>query len=145
LALAKRTALRQSNELRKAFRAVKAAGVPVVDVLDQRSTLGLAFRRMTDELSADLGGAANLSSQKRMLIEQVVRLRIILDAWDLELFQARLDPKDADCRKQIIDRNKLAYLLSQLVGQLGLDRVAAPVESPLEILRAELEGDGEGA
>ena len=103
--------------------------------------LGQRYRGMREELTAALGGEGCISPQRALLLEQVCRVSIIVDALDAALLGSGFDPKSPDSRKFLADVNKSRYLLSQLLAQAGLDRQARPVLSPREILALEGEGD----
>ena len=119
--------------LRREFHALHP-GVTVLDLVRSNTNLGKLVHGMRDSLLAALGGEDHVSPQRQVLVDSVVRLTVLLDAWDRDLFQSEPDVYDEEYRKAVLDRNKMAYLQSQLLGQLGLERVPKPAESLVDVI-----------
>lgn len=71
--------------------------------LDMRSEAGQAVKRLQTRLETDLGGAENLSTQERLIVDRIVKKVLIVEA--LETY--------ALSRKSIFKRN------GELIGCLG--------------------------
>ena len=108
-------------------RKVAARGLAAVD---GRTLAARAVKMWKQELLTDLGGEENLSTQKRALVELVVRTRLMVDHVDAYLMELgspvnrrfkRLHPIARE-RQQLVDS------LAKLLLQLGLERQAKPME-----------------
>ncbi len=133
MATGKRPTEKTVRDFRKAVRAVPAA-VPLSDMLDRRTVLGQRVQALEESFHTALGG--DLSPQRQLLVQQVIRVLILIDSYDGALFQG-LDPRDEGARKFVADLNKQRWLLAQLLGQLGLDRMPKPVKSARDILTGD--------
>lgn len=89
--------------------------------LDMRSEAGQAIKRLQIRLETDLGGADNLSTQERLIVDRVVKKALIIEA--LESY--------ALSRKSIFKRN------GELIGCLGRHYL-----SYTEALRRDLQAIG---
>jgi hypothetical protein len=91
-----------------------------------RSTLaGRALVRWKDELMAALGGPEQVSPQRAVLIDLVVRTRLYIECVDTYLLKQRsiIDKEKKSVLPVVRERQGLCDSLARLLGQLGLDRI----------------------
>jgi hypothetical protein len=103
--------------LKTALRAPKLNG---------RTSLARTVKARTAELVDALGGAALLSVQQRMLVDDVVRTKILLDSVDYHLLAQESPLVGRTGRKTLQpvakDRMTLAAHLRDVLRDLGLER-----------------------
>jgi hypothetical protein len=97
--------------------------------IDRRTRVGRALAGWCADLARDLGGADQLSTAQRALIEQAATTRLILDSIDGWLAQ---QPSLIDRRKRALlpvvrERQSLADALVRYLSTLGLERRAKDV------------------
>src|SRR5262249_7275843 len=87
----------------------------------------LAFKQ---ELIAALGGEAQLSPQRRKLIDMAARASLLLDHIDAWLFQQRslVNARAKTLLPVLVQRQAIADHLTRLLDKLGLDRVVKPID-----------------
>ncbi len=129
-------------------KATGKARVPTLPILvprwrlDKRTAAAADACRLRDEIETALGGS-DLSPQRTTLVDQIIRAKLYQDAIDADLLtQTKLITGNPDIDAHMVTllrtRVQIAYLLSQLLAQIGLDRVAKRVPS----LREHIEGRG---
>jgi hypothetical protein len=97
-----------------------------LDTIDQRSQVGVALRRLRDEMADDLGG--DLTAAQRVLIEEAAKARIIAQAvGDFILRQESL-VKDGELLPVVVQHSALVGNLGRLLERLGLERKAREVK-----------------
>ena len=104
-------------------RALKAGGARA---LDRRTRVSKALDHWRDQLISDLGGAEQISTQQRAIINVAVKTKLLLDSVDAWLLQ---QPSLINLRKRavhpaILQRQQLADSLIRAMVQLGLERKA---------------------
>lgn len=125
--------------------AVKVRGLSAID---KRTAAGQALIAWRQELLRDLGGEDSVSAQRRALVDMAVRTRLYVDHLDAFLMEQR---SLVNRRKKAIlpvlrERQSLVDSLARLLGQLGLERVAKPVQSLRDYLaQADAEDSAPGA
>lgn len=97
--------------------------------VDRRTTVGKALAGWRDELIADLGGDATISTQQRALVDLVVRTKLMLDSIDTWLLK---QPSLVNVRKRSLlpvvrERTQLADAIARYLAALGLERRARPL------------------
>jgi hypothetical protein len=95
----------------------------------------LGFR---DELVAALGGDAELSPQRRKLVDLATRASLYLDhldAW-LAAQQTLINRRSRTVLPVLLQRQSIADHLAKLLDRIGLDR-AAPKQVTLADIRRE--------
>ncbi|MCW5891590.1 MAG: hypothetical protein KIT14_13975 [bacterium] len=107
----------------------RALAVLGTDRLDGRSAIAQAARRFKLDLVRDLGG--DPSAQQLAIIEVAARTMLLLSSVDDWIMR---QPSLVNARKKALlpavrERQQLADSLARMLGQLGLARKAAPVES----------------
>jgi hypothetical protein len=132
------TAGRGRERPRTGLRALKAAvKVRGLAAIDRRTHAARALIAWRSELVADLGGEAAITSAQRGLIEIAARTRLFLDHVDACLLG---QPKLVNRRGRLIplveQRQRLADTLARILGQLGLERRAAPLGSIEDLLQS---------
>jgi hypothetical protein len=113
---------------------VKLKGLSCLDKRTQGAKDLLAWR---GELLAALGGAENVSPQKRALVDIITRTRLYLDVLDHWLLA---QPSLVIVRRRSIipalrERQGLADSLARLLGQIGLERQAGPIMDLKDYIR----------
>ena len=109
----------------KAFQAIDRQTVAA------RETL--AFK---GELAAALGGEADLSPQRRKLVDMTARAALLLDHVDAYLFEQRslVNARAKTLLPVLVQRQSLADHLARLLDKLGLDRVPQRVPALHDVL-----------
>ncbi len=113
----------KTHGLYRAKAAVKLRGYRAID---GRTKAGKALAAWRADLATDLGGTDQLSTQQRALLDEAVKLKLMLDPVDAWLFA---QPSLVDRRKRSlipIVRERLALIgqLQSLLRDLGLERKA---------------------
>src|SRR5262245_58468853 len=105
---------------------VKLAGFGAIDRRTAAARATLAFR---NELIAALGGEADLSPQRRKLVDMAARASLLLDHVDGWLFEQRrlINARAKTLLPVVVQRQALADHLTRLLDKLGLDRVSQKV------------------
>jgi hypothetical protein len=101
-----------------------------LNVIDRRYTAGRALFEWRDELLTALGGEENVSPQKRVLVDAVVRTRMYIDHADNYLMSLpEVIIRRRKCFMPLVkERTALTETLARLLDRLGLDRQAKKVE-----------------
>ena len=105
---------------------IKLAGWRAIDRRTAAARETLAFKR---ELVAALGGEADLSPQRRKLVDMAARASLLLDHVDAWLFQQRslVNARAKTLLPVLVQRQALAEHLTRLLDKLGLDRLSQKV------------------
>lgn len=93
--------------------------------IDGRTRVGRALSAWRADLVADLGGAEALSTQRALLIDLVVRQRLLLysvDAWIFSRASSLVDEEKRALLPVLVQRQALADGLARYLAALGLDR-----------------------
>jgi hypothetical protein len=117
---------RSRHGLHRLMVAVKAQDLRA---LDKRCAGAKALMQWKAELISDLGGEANLSSQKRVLVDAAVRSKLFLDSLDGWLLQQRslVNARKKSILPALGQRQTLVDGLVRILSLLGLDRVQKDV------------------
>jgi len=113
---------------------VKLAGFSAIDRRTAAARATLAFKH---ELIAALGGEADLSPQRRKLIDMAARAALLLDHVDAWLFQqcSLVNARAKTLLPVLVQRQALADHLTRLLNKLGLDRRPPKMQSLEEYVR----------
>jgi hypothetical protein len=119
---------------------IKLAGWRAIDRRTATARETLAFKR---ELVAALGGEADLSPQRRKLVDMAARASLLLDHVDAWLFQQRslVNARAKTLLPVLIQRQALADHLARLLDKLGLDRQSQKV-GPTSTVRIYIPDNG---
>ena len=92
--------------------------------IDRRTKVGRALRAWRAELVADLGGADALSTQRALLVDLVVRQRLLLDSIDAWLLArgSLVDEEKRALLPVLVQRGAIADGLARYLAALGLER-----------------------
>jgi hypothetical protein len=122
---------RQTHGLHTLKRAVSARGI---EALDGRTVAVKAVTAWRSALLADLGGEANVSTQRLAIVDAAVRTKLFLDHVDCFLMQQEslLNRKRKSVIPALRERQVLVDCLSRLLAQLGLQRQERQVKSLAE-------------
>ncbi len=107
-------------------RAIRMLGTRAID---RRTRVGRQLAAWRTDLVGDLGGVDQLSTQQRALVDEAVKLKLLLDSIDGWLFA---QPSLVDRRKRALlpvvrERTALVSQLQSLLRDLGLERKAREV------------------
>jgi hypothetical protein len=116
----------QKHGLYRTKAAVKARGYRAID---GRTRAGKALAAWRSDLARDLGGLDQLSTQQRALLDEAVKLKLMLDSVDAWVLA---QPSLVDKRKRALlpvvrERLSLVSQLHSLLRDLGLERKARDV------------------
>ena len=120
---------RQSHGLKAMKRVVSTLGRRTID---KRTTVGKNLVAWSAALAEDLGGIDQLSTPQRTLVDEAVKLKLILGAVDAWVLQ---QPHLVDRRKRALlpvvrERLALVAQLQSILRDLGLERRA---KDPLDL------------
>ncbi len=106
-----------------------------LDGVDKRSQVGVALRRVRQELTDHLGGDA--SAPERILVEEAAKARVIAAAvGDWILRQETLVRDDGELLAVVMQHAQLVGNLTRILAALGLKRAAR--EKDVAVLLAEM-------
>jgi len=138
-----RTQDRSATNSRHGLNAVKTrVALRGWAAIDKRTAAAREMVALRDELVAALGGHAELSPQRRKLVDLVARASLYLDhldAW-LAAQQTLINRRSRSVVPVLLQRQTLADHLARLLDKLGLDRVPAKIDA-LDRYVAEKYGD----
>ncbi len=119
---------------RHGYHALKRKVKLAPGAIDRRTAAGREHLDRERELVMALGGDANLSPQRRRLVDLAVRASLLLDAVDAWIFgQTRLVNGTTKSLPPVaIQRQAIAEHLAKTLDRLGLDRQVGKVEDPWE-------------
>lgn len=117
---------RSRHGLNAAMTRVKLRGLRAIDRRTAAAREALSWRH---DLVAALGGEADLSPQRRRLVEMAVRATLLLDHVDAWLVGQRslINARSRSLLPVVVQRQGLADHLVRLLDKLGLDRVPQKV------------------
>ncbi len=109
-----------------AMAQIKLRGLGAIDRRTVAAREVLAFKR---ELVAALGGEADLSPQRRRLIDMTARAAYLVDHIDASLFEqpSLINGRTRSLLPVVIQRQTIAEHLARLLERLGLDRIPRKV------------------
>lgn len=118
------------------MRRVNARGIRA---LDGRTVAVKAVVAWKTALLADLGGEANVSTQRLAIVDAAVRTKLFLDHVDCFLMEQEslVNRKKKSVIPALKERQVLVDCLSRLLAQLGLQRAPRPVPSLTEYLESK--------
>ena len=118
---------------------VALRGLTAIDMQTVAAREMLAYR---DDLLAALGGSADLSPQRRKLVDLAARASLYLDHLDGWLTEqpTLINRRSRSVLPVLLQRQTLADHLARLLDRLGLDRVPTKIEA-LDRYVAEKYGD----
>jgi hypothetical protein len=101
-----------------------------IDTIDNRSQVGVALRRLREELMDQIGGEGEVTPAQRILVEEAAKSRIIAAAvgeWILR--QETLVRPDGDLLPAVVQQSALVANLARLLTALGLERRGKQAQS----------------
>ncbi len=118
---------------------VKLRGFRALDSRTRPARQALAFK---SDLLAALGGEADLSPQRRKLVDLAARATLLLDHIDAWLVGQRslINARTRTLLPVVIQRQALADHLVRLLDKLGLDRVPQKVTDLATYVREKYPG-----
>jgi hypothetical protein len=132
---------RSRHGLNAAMVRVNLRGFRAIDRRTAGAREALAFRR---ELVTALGGEADLSPQRRRLIDMAARAALLLDHIDSWLVsqQSLINARTRAMLPVLVQRQSLADHLARVLDRLGLDRLPQRVQT-VEELEAQIASEKE--
>jgi hypothetical protein len=127
---------RPRHGLYATLAAVKLRGL---EGIDKRTSAARALLQWRARLLADLGGAEAISAQRVVLVDVACRTKAMLDHVD-EWLLARdsiINKRARTLLPIVRERQALADSLARVLGQLGIERVAAPAPSLADYVAAK--------
>ncbi len=117
---------RSRHGFNRAMARVKLRGFRALDSRTRPARQALAFK---SDLVAALGGEADLSPQRRKLVDLAARATLLLDHIDAWLVGQRslINARTRTVLPVVVQRQALADHLVRLLDKLGLDRVPQKV------------------
>jgi hypothetical protein len=99
--------------------------------LDKRTASAREVFAFKAELTASLGGEANLSIQRRKLVDLAARVSALLDHCDAWLLSqpSIINLRNRSLVPLVVQRQHLAGHLMQILDRLGLDRMPVKTET----------------
>ena len=121
--------------LTRALRGVR------LDSIDKRSQVGVALRRVRQELADHLGGGEGVTAPERILIEEAAKARVIAAAVGDYILRQESLVRDGELLPVVTQHAALVANLSRLLTTLGLRRAAREltVADQLQALHAQRE------
>jgi hypothetical protein len=118
---------------------VNLRGFHAIDRRTAAARETLAFKK---DLAVALGGEADLSPQRRKLVDLAARAALLLDHVDAWLFEQRslVNARARTLLPVLVQRQALADHLARLLDKLGLDRVPQKVPDLTAYLAAKYPG-----
>jgi hypothetical protein len=112
---------RETHGLNTLMRRVKARGI---DALDGRTVAVKAAMHWRSALLNDLGGEANVSTQRLAIVDAAVRTKLFLDHVDCFLMQQEslVNRKRKSVIPALKERRELVDSLNRSLSLLGLER-----------------------
>jgi hypothetical protein len=100
-----------------------------LDTIDRRSRVGVALKRVQEDLTAQLGGAEEVTPAQALLIEQAAIKAVIVQAVGEWILQQECPVNDRQALIAVVmQHDVLQRGLAKLLETLGLERRAAPVQ-----------------
>lgn len=106
-----------------------------LDTIDQRSQVGVALRRLREEMTADLGGEGEVTCAQRVLVEEAAKARVIAAAVGDWILRQESLVKEGELLPAVVQHSALVANLGRLLERLGLERRAKPVQTLDDYLR----------
>jgi hypothetical protein len=124
---------RQTHGFSKLKKAVKTLGSRAID---RRTTLGRALDQWRGDLTADLGGLAQVSTQQKSLIDLCVRTKLLLDSLDTWLLeqQSLVNVRKRSVIPALVSRTQLSDSLARYLAMLGLEKRLKPTKTISQLL-----------
>lgn len=120
-----------------------------LDTIDRRSHVGVALRRVQDELTAQLGGPEMVTPAQALLIEQAAIKAVIVQAVGEWILKQECPVNDRQALVAVVmQHDVLQRGLAKLLETLGLERRAKPVPDLGSYLAAKVQappGNGEAS
>jgi hypothetical protein len=99
-----------------------------LDRIDGRSQVGVALRRVRQDLLDHLGGEDQATAPERIMCDEVAKLRIIAASIGQWLLEQETLVKDGDLIPAVEAHARLVNVLAKTLRQLGMKRAAREVD-----------------
>lgn len=127
---------RQTHGLKSLKRAIRTLGKRAID---KRTRAGKHHALLQNVLIDALGGTEQLTPQKRVLLDEAVLTKLMLDsvnAW-IVAQPTLINKRNKTIIAAVKDRSSLVSVLRTLLGDLGLERKAKVIPSLAEYLHGK--------
>jgi hypothetical protein len=127
--------------IKKPSRSLGSLGI------DKRTAVYHALAKWRDEIITDLGGQEALSRQQLMILDEVMRMKIIADRADAEIASLETIIEGGQIIGAVKDRQLLAKALTRSMVLLGLKKWEKPPPTLPEVLanwKRKKSAQGEG-
>jgi hypothetical protein len=105
--------------LTRVLRAIR------LDTIDGRSQVGVALRRIRQELVAQLGG--DVTPAQALLIDEVAKKVVVVQSVGDWIMQRETLVHDGRLLEVVMQHDRLVATLASLLDRIGLERTARPV------------------
>lgn len=118
-----RFAPNQKSGLKTLKRAIRVHGKRSID---RRTRAGKHHAHLRDTLLDALGGVKDLSPQKRVLLDELILTKLMLDSVNVWIVAqpSLINKRNKSIINAVKDRNSLVTILRTLLADLGLERQA---------------------
>lgn len=99
-----------------------------LDTIDRRSRIGVALRRVQEDLTAQLGGPEQVTPALAILIEQAAIKAVIVQAVGEWILKQECPVRRDALVPVVMQHDTMQKTLALMLDKLGLQRVPAPVE-----------------
>jgi len=99
-----------------------------LDTIDRRSRIGVALRRVQEDLTAQLGGPEQVTPALAILIEQTAIKAVIVQAVGEWILKQECPVRRDALVPAVMQHDTMQKTLALMLDKLGLQRVPAPVE-----------------
>lgn len=127
---------RQTHGVKALKRAVRTLGGRSID---KRTRVGKRHAHLRDSIIGALGGSAVLTPQKRVLVDEMILTKLMLDsvnAW-IVAQPCLINKRNKSVIAAVKDRNTLVNVLRMLLGDLGLERHTTLIPSLTDYLEVK--------
>jgi len=111
-----------------------------LDSIDQRSQVGVALRRLREELVDHLGG--EVTATQRILVEETAKARVIATAVGDYVLAQESPVRDGELPPVVVQHAALVANLTRMLTTLGLRRRAPRLPSFQEFVAERDRGKG---
>ncbi|MCW5891364.1 MAG: hypothetical protein KIT14_12550 [bacterium] len=99
-----------------------------LDTIDNRSQVGVALRRLREELIAQLGGPSEVTPTQLLLIEEIAKKAVIVRATGEYILAQEMPVQDGALLAVVMQHDRLQATLAGLLDRLGWERRAKQLD-----------------
>ena len=126
----------QKSGLKTLKRAIRVHGKRSID---RRTRAGKHHAHLRDTLLDALGGVKHVSPQKRVLLDELILTKLMLDSVNVWIVaqDSLINKRNKSIINVVKDRNALVTTLRTLLADLGLERVVKTLPTLAEYLNGK--------